>query len=194
MPRHREFEPEEVVARAMDVFWRQGYRGTSVQDLVDETGIQRSSLYETFGDKHSLFVSALEHYAGTVVTGRAGILERPGASLPEIREYFAAVVGDLLGKDGRKGCLMANSAVEFGRSDPPVAERVASHLERLERAFATALSRAIDRGQIPAKENARARARFLMGLAQGLIVVGKTRPEPSLLRDIVDSTLGALKS
>lgn len=192
MPRPREFEPEEVVEKAMKLFWRKGYGATSIQDLVDETGVNRASLYATFGDKHSLFLRALARYTRSVVPSRAGILERPDSSLPQIREYFATLACDLSGPDHYLGCLMVNSAVELAVDDPEVAETVTDHLARLETAFAGALGRAVERGEIPEPSDVPALARFLMGAAQGLMVVGKANPDPRLLGDIVDGALRAV--
>jgi len=192
MPRPREFEPEEVVAKAMDLFWRKGYQATSVQDLVDETGVNRASLYATFGDKHGLFLRSLAHYARSVVPLRAGILQQPGASVPQIREYFTAVANDFSGLGRDRGCLMVNSAIELAVHDPEVSESVTDHLARLEAAFAGALRRAHERGEIPKSSNVPALARFLMSTAQGLMVVGKANPDPDLLKDIVDSALRAV--
>lgn len=192
MPRPREFEPEDVVAKAMDLFWRKGYQATSVQDLVDETGINRASLYAAFGDKHGLFLRTLAHYARSVVPLRAGILEQPDASLPQIREYFTAVVNDFSGFGHGRGCLMVNSAIELAVHDPEIADRVADHLEQLEASFAGALGQALERGEIPESSNVPALARFLMATAQGLMVVGKANPDPRLLNDIVDGALCAV--
>lgn len=192
MPRPREFDPEEVVEEAMKLFWRNGYAATSIQDLVDETGVRRASLYAAFGSKHGLFLRALACYTRSVVPSRAGILERPEASLPQIREYFTAVADDLNGPGHELGCLMVNSAVELAVDDPEVAASVAGHLERLEVAFAKALGRAVERGEVPESSDVPALARFLMSTAQGLMVVGKAKPDSRLLADIVDSTLKSL--
>ena len=62
MARTKDFDEDEVLDKAMYLFWNQGYNGTSMQDLVDGLGISRSSLYDTFGDKHSLFIKTLENY------------------------------------------------------------------------------------------------------------------------------------
>lgn len=193
MARPREFEPEEAVTKAMNVFWRKGYTGTSVQDLVEQTGVNRASLYAVFRDKHSLFLRVLARYCRDVVPGRMGILEHPDASLPQIRAYFEAVTGDLACQRDHRGCLMVNSAIELAPRDPEVARRVRAHLGRLERAFASALHRAAARGQIADRRSIPAYARFLVGTAQGLMVVGKASPSSQLLRDIVERTLQALK-
>lgn len=192
MPRPREFDPDDVLDKAMRLFWEKGYLGTSVQDLVDRTGINRASLYAVFGDKHSLFLKALARYRRSVVPGRAGILERDDASLPEIREYFEAVAGDLAGSRERKGCLMVNSAMELAAHDRDVSRQVGAHLGQLEKAFAKALARAVERGEIAAAADVGRLASFLVTASQGLMVVGKANPDRRRLRDTVEATLGAL--
>lgn len=193
MARHREFEPEDVVRTAMDLFWERGYQATSMQDLVDATGVHRGSLYSAFRDKRDLFLRALERYRCQVVPQRADILRRPGAALPEIRAYFEAVLDDLTGPARGKGCLMVNSAVELAPHDPAVAGEVAEHLEGLERAFAHALSGAADAGNVADVDDIPALARFLTGAAQGLMVVGKAHPDRDRLRDIVAASLRAVR-
>src|SRR5918998_206100 len=93
MPRPREFDEDDVVARATDLFWRRGYRATSVRDLGEALGLSASSLYRTFGDKHALFLRALDHYRAT-----------------DSAEARAAA----------RGCFVVNTATELGAEDPAV--------------------------------------------------------------------------
>jgi len=88
--RPREFEREEVVEKALGVFWRQGYQATSVQDLVEATGLNRGSLYDTFGDKHGLFLEVVEHYRSHVTARRLAKLEEPGPARAKIETFFKA--------------------------------------------------------------------------------------------------------
>ncbi len=192
MPRPREFEPEDVVAAAMEVFWRQGYQGTSLQNLVDETGINRGSLYSVFRDKHSLFLEALRHYRTTVVPGRILILEAPSDGLSSIRQYFEAVAGDLQGPACGRGCLMVNSAIELAAVDSEVAEEVGRHLDRLRKGFAISLERAVELGELARSSRVRPLARYLTAVAQGLIVIGKATPDRQALREIYEPALSAL--
>src|ERR1700755_784064 len=97
MARPRQFDPEEVVERSMREFWAKGYRDTSVGDLVAATGVQPGSLYGAFeGGKRELFIRALELYSNLVVPEKLGALERPGASMAELRAYFDGLVSDLM--------------------------------------------------------------------------------------------------
>src|SRR5712691_6492648 len=104
MGRPRQFDPEEVLDRSMREFWEHGYRDTSVDDLVEATGVRPGSLYNTFrGGKRELFLGSLERYSTLVVPEKLGALERRGASLAEVRAYFDGLVGDLLTPEGRMG-------------------------------------------------------------------------------------------
>src|SRR5271156_4321733 len=117
MPRLREFDPNDAVHKAMTVFWRKGYLDTSVEDLVNVTGVSRFGLYDEFESKHGLFLACLGHYQDTLVQMAFGPVERPGASLSEIRAYFTQLLDLVSTKRGHLGCLMANTASEVAYRD-----------------------------------------------------------------------------
>lgn len=193
MARPREFEPEQVLDEAMRQFWDRGYRDTSVDDLVDATGVRPGSLYNAFpGGKRALFVGSLERYSKLVVPQKLGALERPGASLAEVRAYFDGLVSDLLSPEGRVGCLMVNSTVELAAQDSEVSRIVRDHMTRLERNVARALRNAKRRGEIPRDVDPAAKATLLMATGMGLMVVGKTDPGREVLETIVDSAFADL--
>src|SRR5579859_7952179 len=105
----------------MREFWQRGYRATSVDDLLRAAGLKPGSLYGAFrGGKRALFLQSLERYANLVVPQKLGQLDRPGASLAEVRAYFDGLVQDLLTPEGRQGCLLVNSAIELAASDESV--------------------------------------------------------------------------
>ncbi len=191
MARPRTIDPDKTLQMAMELFWRKGYDATSIQDLVDYTGVNRASLYNEFGDKHSLFLLALERYTDSVVPRRIGILTGPDAGVAAIREYFEAVVSDLLGRQGKHGCLMVNTATELAAHDAKAAGIVGRHFERLERAFEHTLRSAARRGEYGGAR-IKATARYLASSAQGLMVVGKARRDRRVLKDIVERTLTSL--
>lgn len=111
-----------------------------------------------------------------------------------IRDYFAAVVGDLLGIAKGRGCLMVNSAVELAPFDDDVREQVGAHVDRLEQAFLVALREARNAGQIAKGARVKGLARFLASASQGLMVTGKAVPDRKRLEDIVSSTMAVLQS
>jgi TetR/AcrR family transcriptional repressor of nem operon len=182
-----------VLDKAMRQFWARGYRETSVDDLVEATGVRPGSLYGAFpGGKKALLMGSLDRYARLVVPEKLGALERPGASLAEVRAYFDGLVTDLLSPEGRMGCLMVNSTVELAAEDSEVARVVRDHMARLQRNVTRALRNARRRGEIPRQVDPAARATLLMATGMGLLVVGKTNPGKEVLETIVDAAFADL--
>jgi TetR/AcrR family transcriptional repressor of nem operon len=193
MARPRQFDPDDVLDRSMREFWERGYRETSVDDLVEVTGVRPGSLYNAFpGGKRGLFLEALGRYASLVVPEKMGALERPGAGLRELRAYFDGLIDDLTTPDGRMGCLMVNSTMELAAEDSEVGEVVRSHMARLERNAERALRNAKRRREIPDRVHPAAKATQLMATAMGLMVVGKTEPGRRVLQTIVDAAFADL--
>lgn len=192
MARPKAFVEEEVLERAMRLFWRQGYEATSVQALVEATGINRASLYGTFGDKHGLFLAAVDRYLETVSAKRQAILEEPGPALAALRRYFEELIAFSLGEGRRLGCLITNAAIELAPRDRATEERLRDSLSRVEDAFYRVLRRAQSQGELAGDRDPRALARFLAGVVQGLRVMARLDPQEDRLRDVVETGLAAV--
>jgi len=192
MARHKEFDRDDVLEKAMNMFWYKGYEATSVQDLINCMGINRGSLYDTFGDKHSLFLAALDRYRDSTVNERLKVLERSPSGLEAIRQFFYEMVEIRTTDQGYQGCLMVNSMVELALHDDEAAGRVASHAMRFEEAFYRALTRARKHGEIGDEKNLRALARFLASSINGICVMAKISPDVYALKDIADVSLSVL--
>jgi TetR/AcrR family transcriptional repressor of nem operon len=190
--RPREFDAEETLQRAMTLFWEKGYEATSVQDLVDRTGVNRSSLYSAWGDKQGVFLAALDLYRDHVVGRRLFDLEQPDSALAEVRGYFEGLAQPGRGERIRHGCLMTNSAIERAPRDAVSAGRIRAHLERLEGAFRGALGRARERGEIRSDTQVDDLARYLSGSAQGLGVMARAGSSMESLEGVVRGVLGTL--
>jgi TetR/AcrR family transcriptional regulator, transcriptional repressor for nem operon len=193
MARPKEFDREQALDRAMGAFWSRGYEATSIEHLVAQMGIQRGSLYGTFGDKRTLFLSALERYQRVVARELFDALEAPGSGLEAIRRFFRLRVESALDRRRPPGCLMTNSAVELSRRDRGAAARVGGSLAKMEAAFLRALERARAAGELAAGRDPRALARFLTSSAQGLSVMAKAFPQRAILEDVVSVVLAALE-
>lgn len=167
----------------MELFWRQGYHATSLDDLVTELGVQRYGIYSTFKSKQGLFLAALEHYLTTVVGALLSELERPDAGLASIQTYFARMVSIARTPAGLRGCLMCNTAVELAPHDEAVSEHVHAFLRRLEAAFRGALTTAQAHGELAPVVTPADGARYLTGVVLGLNVYVKTPVE----RDTIDT-------
>ena len=173
----------------MRAFWSRGYEATSIQHLVERTGIQRGSLYGAFGDKRALFLAAIEHY-DRVMTGKLlATLDAPGSGLGAIRRFFRLKVDAAQERSRPRGCLVTNSATELAPRDRRTASRIGATLGRIEAAFHRAVIRGQQAGEIDPERDARALARFLTSSAQGLSVMAKASPERAPLEDIVKVTM-----
>ncbi len=176
----------------MQVFWAKGYEATSLQDLIHAMGISKSSFYETFGSKHESFMSAIEHYEGTVTKRLAGVLEGDAPARKAIAEVFDAIIKAAVAEGDRRGCLLCNSAVEVSPHDSEAAALVATGLARVEKAFHRAVVRGQDAGEIPAERDARALARYLTSSANGLQVMAKASPNRAALENVAGIVLSVL--
>ena len=192
MPRPKEFDPEAILDQAVDVFWARGYEGTSIQDLVDALGINRSSLYATFGDKHDLYLAALQRYGQNALGRVAKTLNGPGPVHQAINDLFDAAVIPVEQNEDRRGCLICNAAVEQAPRDPAVEAEVKADFKFIEDGFAKALDRAKAADEIDARSDATAIAKYLTSNYMGLRVMAKAGHDPASLRDVANVTLSIL--
>ena len=191
MPRTKEFRPEEALDAAMQLFWCRGYGATSMRDLLDAMRIGRGSFYDTFGDKRAVFLAALDRFETARTSWVYEVLEGSGAD--GIEEVFRRSVEGLVGFEPRRGCLLANTAVELAPHDPEVAARISRYVRRTEVAFAGALLRAREAGEIPAESDPNALARFLVTNLHGLRVMARAGSDRRTLEDAARVALEALR-
>ncbi len=184
--RPREFERQDVLDEAMQLFWSQGYEATGMAELCSRMGVGRQSLYNTFGDKESLFIEALHHYRKSRLQPMVEMLRGSGSGLQNVRKIL-----DLWETTGaqmaQRGCLMANSIAEFGMRDARFSAVLGQMLGEMEDAFTHALEKARAAGELPAGRDPRTLARLFTTLGQGLSTVGKLDPTGAFQRDAVAS-------
>ena len=139
MARPREFDPDTVLERALQVFWAKGYGGTSLDDLCEATQLNRSSLYSTFGDKHALFLQTIDRYGDGAVARVSTALLRPVPIHDAIGGFVSDIIDRIVSGPGRIGCFFGNCVAEVARHDPAAAESLRRHLDRVEAAFRSGL-------------------------------------------------------
>lgn len=193
MPRPRTFDPDDALTAALGVFRAKGYEATSVQDLVDATGLSRSSLYATFGDKHGLFLAALDRYA---TEGRQALRDlcacrtSPLGALRAHLERTASAPPH--GGLPPLGCLLTNAAAEVASRDPETARRACAARLGMTEAFERLIREAQACGEVdPAREPV-ALARFLTGAVYGLHGLQKAGASAEALADMVETTIAAV--
>lgn len=212
MPRVKEFDPEAALERALDLFWRRGYEATSLRELVEHMEIPRQSLYDTFGDKRSLFLKVLARYEEQALHNTVKLLEideipsyrlamdqeaRARAvkfmrSPVALRGFFETYLHEVVLDSNRGSCLMANTALEVGEEDPEILAVVRAYFQRVEEAFFAALTAGVEAGELKPSRDLRALARHLVNALYGLGIMGRSGASRLALRQMVDVALSVI--
>ncbi|MFB7331364.1 TetR/AcrR family transcriptional regulator [Streptomyces adustus] len=194
MARSKEFDPDATLDAALELFWRRGYEATSMADLVERLGIGRASIYATYGNKHDLYLKALERYGETRDPLLLRELSQPGPALPAVRAVVRRFAAEAAAEDSRaRGCFVTNTAAELAPHDAAAARRVELSWEHLETLLHSALVRAQAQGELPPHREPRTLARMLLVLMQGLRVVGKVSADPARVREAAEQALAILE-
>jgi TetR/AcrR family transcriptional repressor of nem operon len=180
---------EAAVERAMGVFWSRGYHATALPDLLRATKLSRGSLYAAFGDKHSLFLRALDRYIADAMTRMDIELDHNREPVDGLRAYLAGYVERTSGANGRRGCLLVATAMELASQDAEVGRRIANFFKAMETRVADAFSRAKMAGKLADGIEPSGAARILVCFVEGLRVVGKTAPARITTQATVDALL-----
>ncbi len=194
MNRARAFDPATALGQVVDLFASKGYSETSMEDIVQTTGVSRYGLYGTFGNKRELFEQALEQYAEGM--GKRSFLRllEPGASLRHIRAIFEERVADMTHDEASKGCLFIHTAMELAPQDDELRGVLQRFMKRMSKAFAIGLDSAKGRGEVAAHVDVDAAGELLTSTMFGLAVLGRAGFPKKTLDAIVENTLGALQA
>jgi TetR/AcrR family transcriptional repressor of nem operon len=193
--RPRAFDTQQALARARDLFWSRGYAATSVQDLVDELGVQRGSLYAAFGDKHDLYLKAVALYAEENREHLETLLD-DGPVLPALRRMLlepSALTGAPDNPRGRRGCLVGNTTAELVPGDDDARAMAAAAYDGFVKVVTAALARAQATGEVTTNATPEAQAQLLLLLFQGSALVSRAQPDRERLAAGIDAALGALR-
>jgi len=185
MVRTKNFNEKEVLQKAVGIFWDKGFNGTSMQDLVDGLGISRSSLYDTFGGKHQLYLKALESYKDTYGIYQFAVTNESITARAAVAQLLALVADNLLNDERRRGCFMVNAGIELASHDTKVNDLVCQTEKQLEQAFFTVVKKGQANGEISKDKDVLALARFLNNTVRGLNVLAKISSERQLFDDII---------
>lgn len=189
MGRPREFDVEAALDRATELFWQRGYEGTSVQDLVDALGVNRASLYATFGDKAQLFDAVLDRYEGWLSESVGRALAPPAAGAQAIRTYFAALIPSATRRSGPRGCLLLNTVTGGTTAPVAVQHRVRAAIESNTEQILQALSRDPALARRPDLPDL---ARFFAAEGHGLSVLARAGVPPRELERAAEVALSVL--
>ena len=192
MARPREFDEAVVLDAAVNCFWTQGYEATSVRDLAAEMGITGPSLYNAFGDKRSLFRTALERYVQLWTRARISEVETKLPPKEAVRAFIAGIIERSLDDPDRRGCMLVNAALEIAPHDDEIGAEVAVWLGEIEGFFRRAIAAAQRAGSVPPERDARDLARLLLGVTLGIRVLARANPDRKLLEGVARPALALL--
>jgi len=192
MARTKDFDEDEVLKKAMDLFWNKGYNGTSMQDLVDGLGISRSSLYDTYTDKHTFYIKSLEHYKKTAGAGMMTAMEGGVSAKEKVSAVLYYFVNELTKDPERKGCFLVNSAVELASHDLEINKLLCESDSQTEALLRDTIAQGQKTGEISNKQDAASMARFIFNTIKGIRVTARSASDKKSFDDIVALTLSVL--
>jgi TetR/AcrR family transcriptional regulator, transcriptional repressor for nem operon len=196
MPRPANLAREDILERAMHLFWEKGYRAVSMDELVRDVGTTRTSVYREFGGKRRLFETSLDRYADGVVTAVLRPMTDGTDGIAAIEKYFEDIIRKAE-RGGRlsRGCLMTNTMTELGATDRRIRRRTEAHFARVARAFESALGRARARRELRDDvRDLKAWALHLATFAQGTWVCARSGVGARELRRAIRASLLAIRA
>ncbi len=174
MARTKEFNEDQALDKAIEIFWHKGYNGTSAQDLVTHLGLSRSSLYDTFGDKQKLFAQSLQRYQKNAQNQIVELFDHSENIKETLHDIFKQAVVESLEDRITKGCFMVNSSVELAMHDEEIAKIVKNNSQIMEEVFTNAIQKGQDAGHISKANSAKVLARFIFNTYSGIRVLART--------------------
>jgi TetR/AcrR family transcriptional regulator, transcriptional repressor for nem operon len=193
MARAKEFNPEDALDKAMQVFWHKGYEATSVEDLLKAMDLNRGSLYDTFGDKRQLFLKVMDRYCTSFVGPKLSLLDQPGPALPTLHRFINGMIEGGLADPQRRGCFISNTVMELSPHEEEIAGRLRRALKVVEDAFFKVLARAKEQGELKDDKDPRALARFLTTMMQGTVVMIKAGTSADVVKQTTETGLSILE-
>lgn len=192
MVRSRAFDPSTALNRVVELFSSRGYADTSMDDIVNATGVSRYGLYGTFGNKRELFEQALERYADSM--GRDSFLRllEPDASVEHVRAIFDERLEAMCKSGENRGCMLCHTAMELAPHDPDIQEVLQRFMKRMSKAFAIGLDTAKSRGEVREDLDSRAAGDYLTGALFGLAVLARSGFSRQRLESFIDNTMAAV--
>ena len=177
----------------MRLFWRKGYAATSVEDLIKTLHLSRSSLYDTFGDKRTLFIEALKLYSERVISSTARTLNESPSPITGIQKVFDDLVAGAGSETAALGCFMVNSVAELVPYDPDVTKIATTYADALQRLFTTVLKQARSQHMLTYKQTPEQLAAYVFNMIQGIRILIKSGATREQVQAISAITLQSLQ-
>ncbi|PQP81381.1 TetR family transcriptional regulator [Paenibacillus sp. PCH8] len=191
MARSKEFEVNEVLDKAMKIFWEQGYEKTSMSDLVEHMGIHRRSIYDTFDDKHSLFLQAVDRYIGKINATLLAEVKASKTAVEAVHKIFGFMISE--SEDVPSGCLIVNAAVELAPRDTDVDTKSIELFTSAEQMFEQIILWGQRDGEFSSDRDAKEMAEYLHNISVGIRAMARTSIDKEKLNRIVNVSMKLLE-
>lgn len=192
MARSKEFDPERALSKAMNLFWRLGYENASLEALMREMGVAKQSLYDTFGDKRSLYLQALAYYRDQT----NGEMQRMFSEIPSVKDGFTKLLYGMAAENREqheRGCLLLSANLQRNPRDSVIKDFLQDNQLRVEAIFVQALRRAQKQGELSPKKDTAALARFFVVTIQGMRAMARLKSDRQALEQVARVALGVFK-
>ena len=188
MPREKNFDVDDALAEAGETFWSQGYKATSMTDLLEAMGIRKASFYDTYGSKREAYLRSLQQYSDERFSYFASLVDgvSPKASL---RILINKIYKECTGPEGHKGCMLINCALELAHSDTDAQRLVQQSFKIHERSFADLIKAGQATGEISLDLDAKATAQSMLAMVMGMRVFARAGSSRKTLRTLADQIL-----
>ena len=187
-----QFDPDQALNSAMQLFWRKGYESTSLQDLLEVMGLSKSSFYQTFKSKGLLFECSIKNYQNQLVDILQSRLAQADSGKSFLKDLFFDVANETSGSDARRGCLLMNTANEFAQTDADIACLVSDSLDEIIAIFKQAIQQAQEKNEIDHNKDAYSLAVYLVSTMSGLKNMVKAGADRKTINSIVEISLSVL--
>lgn len=184
----KQFDTDVALEAAMKVFWEHGYEASSLSELLKKMGIGKKSLYDTFGNKESLFLKALEHYSQTTIGDLRSRLAAEGSPLGNLKQLLRDWQ-TMHSQPGSCGCMLGTNIADFNTNDEAIAKVLRHYVQQVEDQFSKTLKAAQAQGELSADANPRSLARLLVCTAQGVALLGRIMDDDSTLEGAMSSAI-----
>jgi Transcriptional regulator len=191
MARRKEFDPDSALEKIVAIFWRLGYERTSLEILMKETGLSKQSIYDTFGDKRSLFFHAMRRYRQTTNDSLRTLFAAEQPVRDAFHKIFASMIAETR-EQHERGCLLLSANLSRAVNDREIADFLQANQQEVEQIFSEALSRAQKRGEIGKEKSPVALAKFFVATIQGMRALARLNHDRQELRQIASVAISSL--
>lgn len=192
MPKVKQFDRQEVLIKAMMLFWKKGYHATSIQDLVDYLSLHRGSIYDTYGGKKKLFDLAIKNYTSQNYLFLCDSLTSDMNVRQTFKNFFRMIIQADIDDEECKGCFVVNTTTDLLPADSDLSEIILNYKKQIVKKFHDLLQKGVESGEISSSKNIKMLSELLYTLMTGLRVVSKTGSTKNESLETVDAVLSLL--